>query len=174
MKLKPLLSWFLFFIFLIFIFLFVREIFKNKISSNHIFSPSLKVVKIVDGDTIDILKNNKIERIRLIGIDAPETVDPSKPVQCFGPESTDEIKKLLQNQKVKLENDPTQGEKDKYNRLLRYVFLENGTDINKKMIEGGFAYEYTYDKPYKYKVEYKQAEKSAKINHLGLWSVCYN
>lgn len=129
-----------------------------------------KVVKVIDGDTIDVNVNEKTERIRLIGIDTPEIVDPRKAVQCFGKEASDKAKLLLTNQSVSLESDSTQGERDKYNRLLRYIFLKNGTSFNKLMISDGYAHEYTYNLPYKYQDEYKNAEKSARENKRGLWA----
>lgn len=128
------------------------------------------VTRIVDGDTIDVNINGKIERIRLIGIDTPETLDPRKPVQCFGKEAGDKAKEILTGKKVSLESDPTQGDKDKYDRLLRYVFLEDGTNFNQMMIEEGYAHEYTYAIPYKYQTEFKQAEKDARDGNKGLWN----
>jgi micrococcal nuclease len=136
----------------------------------------LDVVKVVDGDTIDVSLDGKIERIRLIGINTPETVDPRKPVECFGKEASDKAKALLSGKKVYLEADPISGERDKYDRLLRFVFLEDGTSFNLLMIKMGYAYEYTYDVPYKYQAEFKQAQKEAEANKAGLWgdSVCPN
>jgi micrococcal nuclease len=139
-------------------------------------SPSLsqaefyKVIKIVDGDTFDVSVSGRSERVRLIGVDTPELVDPRKPVQCFGREASNKTKEILTGKKVKLESDPTQGDKDKYGRLLRYVFLEDGTNFNKLLISEGFAHEYTYNLPYKYRDEFLAAEKFARENKLGLWA----
>lgn len=129
-----------------------------------------KVVKVVDGDTIDVEINGKIERLRLIGIDTPETVDPRKSVQCFGRESSNKAKELLLGQFVNLESDDTQGERDKYKRLLRYVFLPDGTNFNLYMIAEGYAHEYTYQDPYKYQYDFKEAERLARENNKGLWN----
>lgn len=129
-----------------------------------------QVSNVVDGDTIDVQIEGKKETIRLIGIDTPETVDPREPVQCFGKEASDKAKELLSNKKVSLVADSSQGERDKYNRLLRYVYLEDGTNFNKKMIEDGFAHEYTYNLPYKYQNDFKDAEKKAREGNKGLWS----
>lgn len=128
------------------------------------------VTNVVDGDTIDVNINGKIERLRLIGMDTPETVDPRKPVQCFGKEASDKAKALLTGKKVRLEADPTQGELDKYQRLLRYVFIEDGTFFNKWMIASGYAHEYTYNLPYKYMDKFKQAQRVAQQQTKGLWS----
>ncbi len=128
------------------------------------------VVKVVDGDTIDISINGKTERLRLIGIDTPETVDPRKPVQCFGIEASNKAKSVLTGKKVSLEADNTQGERDKYDRLLRYVFLEDGTNFNQLMIKEGYAHEYTYNLPYKYQQQFKSAQIDAELNKRGLWN----
>lgn len=128
-----------------------------------------EVIRVIDGDTIDIQIDGKIERLRLIGINTPETVDPRKPVECFGREASDKAKTLLVGKKVALESDPSQGERDKYSRLLRYVFLEDGTNFNLEMIATGYAYEYTYEGEYRYQSSFKSAQKSAEANNLGLW-----
>lgn len=134
-----------------------------------------EVVKVVDGDTIDVLINDNVERLRLIGVNTPETVDPRKPVECFGIEASNKTKSLLADQRIYLESDPSQGERDKYNRLLRYVFLEDGTNFNLLLIKEGYAYEYTYDLPYKYQSEFKDAQKEASMNKIGLWgNTCGN
>lgn len=129
-----------------------------------------KVLDVVDGDTIKVLVSNEVVTLRLIGLDTPETKDPRKPVQCFGENASKKAKELLSGKFVYLEADPTQGEKDKYNRLLRYVFFEDSTSYNMKMIKDGYAHEYTYKIPYKYQTEYKNAEKYARENNLGFWS----
>ncbi len=129
------------------------------------------VTQVVDGDTIKVKIGDKIETIRLIGIDAPESVDPRRPVQCFGQEAAARAKELLLGKKVSLRPDPTQGEKDKYGRLLRYVYLEDGTFFNLKMIEEGFAHEYTYKKnPYEERESFIAASNRAKAAQIGLWS----
>lgn len=128
------------------------------------------VSSVVDGDTIKVSINGEIETLRLIGIDTPETVDPRKVVQCFGKEASSKAKELLTGKKVYLEADPTQGERDKYGRLLMYVFLEDNRSYNKLMIEEGYAHEYTYNIPYKYQTEFKAAEKMAREDKKGLWN----
>jgi micrococcal nuclease len=128
-----------------------------------------EVVKVVDGDTLDVMIDGKAERLRLIGINTPETVDPRKPVECFGAEASNKAKALLSGKKISLESDSSQGERDKYDRLLRYVFLEDGTNFNLLMIREGYAYEYTYNLPYKYQSEFKDAQKEASVNKIGLW-----
>jgi micrococcal nuclease len=127
-----------------------------------------QITRVVDGDTIEVLLNGSKEKVRVIGINTPETVDPRKPVECFGREASNFAKGFLANQIVSLESDPTQQERDKYGRLLRYIFV-NEVDFGKLMIEQGYAHEYTYDLPYKYQLEYKEAEKEAREGKVGLW-----
>lgn len=128
------------------------------------------VTKIVDGDTIEVRINGKDEGIRLIGVDTHETVDLRKPVQCFGKEASQKITEILKGKKFRLEADPTQSERDKFNRLLRYVYLEDGTLLNKQLIAEGYAHEYTFETPYKFQAEFKQVETEARNAGKGLWS----
>jgi len=129
-----------------------------------------KVLDVVDGDTIKILVAKEIVTLRLIGIDTPETKDPRKPVQCFGENASKKAKELLLGKLIFIEADLSQGEKDKYGRLLRYVFFDDQTSYNEKMIKDGFAHEYTYNLPYKYQNNFKRAETYARENKLGFWS----
>lgn len=129
-----------------------------------------KIVSVTDGDTIKVAINGKTETLRLIGIDTPEVVDPRTTVQCFGQEASDHAKNILVGKSVYLEADDSQSERDKYDRLLRYVIFEDGTNFNKQMISDGYAYEYTYNVPYKYQQEFKTAQQDATTNSRGLWA----
>lgn len=130
-----------------------------------------QVVKVVDGDTVTVSFDGKNETIRIIGINTPETVDPRKPVECFGQKASEHAKELLNGKSVQLEPDTTQAELDKYNRLLRYIWLEDGTvDFGATMIAEGLAYEYTYNTPYTYQAKYKQLQKEAEREKKGLWA----
>ena len=136
-------------------------------------SPALvyfSVAKVVDGDIIDVLIDGQKARIRLIGLDTPEVVDPRKPVQCFGHEASKRMTELVSGKKVRLERDPTQANRDKYGRLLRYVFLPDGTNVAEKMIREGYGHEYTYQLPYKYQKQFREAERYARDHALGLWA----
>ncbi len=128
------------------------------------------VVKVVDGDTITVSINGTTDTIRIIGLNTPETVDPRKGVECFGREASAFAKQTLSGKTVYLEPDASQSERDKYGRLLRFVFLEDNSDYGKVAIQEGFGYEYTYDLPYRYQTEYKQAQHSAQANKKGLWA----
>ncbi|MEK7450833.1 MAG: thermonuclease family protein [Patescibacteria group bacterium] len=152
---------------------FTGNLNKNRVNLSSITNREgpYKTVWVIDGDTIKVLINNKEETIRLIGIDTPEVVDPRKPVQCFGIEASNKAKEILQSRMVLLEPDAASGDVDQYHRLLRYVFLEDGTNFNKLMIEKGYAHEYTYkDNQYKYRNEFIEKEKEARENKRGLWA----
>lgn len=144
-----------------------------------------KVVSVIDGDTLDIerldgnkvFNMDKIMRVRLIGINTPETVDPRKPVECFGKESSKYLKDLANGKIAAIELDDSQGFLDKYNRILAYVYIkdsgfknDNILFVNEEEIKNGYAYEYTYNTPYKYKEEFKYMENMARQKYLGLWS----
>jgi len=125
---------------------------------------------VVDGDTIHVNVNGQKLKIRLIGIDTPEVVDPRKPVQCFGREASAQAKTILGGQSVYLETDPSQDSIDKYGRTLAYVWTELGRLFNLDMIADGYANEYTYYLPYRYQQEFKAAENDARTHDRGLWS----
>lgn len=128
------------------------------------------VVRVVDGDTVILSIDGRDESVRLIGLDTPETVDPRKPVQCFGKEASEKAKTMLTDKRVRIERDPSQSERDKYDRLLVYLYLEDGTLFNKYMIEEGYGHEYTYITPYIHQQEFKSAEAFARTAQKGLWA----
>lgn len=128
------------------------------------------VTKVVDGDTVTIDLDGTPETIRLIGINTPETVDPRKPVECFGKQASDQAKTLLAGKQVRIEKDPTQGDRDKYGRLLAYIWRDDGLFFNQHMIQEGYAYEYTYGKPYKYQTQFKSDQATAQSSGKGLWA----
>jgi micrococcal nuclease len=129
--------------------------------------PQARVIRVIDGDTVEVSPGG---RVRQIGMDTPETVDPRQPVQCFGREASVKAQELLGGKTVFLEADPTQGERDRYRRLLRYVWLPDGRLFNLEMIAQGYAHEYTYATPYKYQQLFKQAQRTAREQNRGLWA----
>ncbi len=129
-----------------------------------------KVTKVVDGDTLHIDVNGVDEKVRLIGINTPETVDPRTSVQCFGKEASNRMKDLASGKLVRIEYDESQNVRDVYNRLLAYLYLEDGQMLNRKMIADGYAYEYTYLTPYKYQKEFRDIQNIARTSGRGLWS----
>lgn len=138
-------------------------------NSNNILE-NYKIVKVVDGDTVDVenINTKEVERVRLIGINTPESVDPRREVECFGKEASDYVKSF-EGSRVYLVLDDTQSAYDKYNRLLAYIYFEDGQMLNKKLIADGYAYEYTYSNAYKFQREFKDAQNVAKLSGRGLW-----
>ncbi|HCC06139.1 TPA: nuclease [Candidatus Nomurabacteria bacterium] len=132
--------------------------------------PYYKVTRVVDGDTLVININGIDEKVRLIGINTPETVDTRKPVECFGKEASARMEDLADGKNVRLESDDTQSTRDIYGRLLNYVYLEDGQMLNRKMIADGYAYEYTYMTPYKYQKEFRDVQTLARVSARGLWA----
>ena len=132
--------------------------------------PYYKVTRVVDGDTLVVNINGVEEKVRLIGINTPETVDPRKTVECFGKEAGARMKELANGKNVRLESDDTQSLRDIYGRLLDYVYLEDGQMLNRKMVAEGYAYEYTYMTPYKYQKEFRDIQTLARVSARGLWS----
>jgi micrococcal nuclease len=128
------------------------------------------VTRVTDGDTLHVDIEGTDETVRLIGINTPETVDPRRPVECFGKEASNRMKELAKGEIVKLEYDETQSTRDAYGRLLAYVYLEDGEMLNRKMIAEGYAYEYTYMLPYRYQKEFRELQTLAKTSKRGLWS----
>ena len=132
-----------------------------------------KVIKVTDGDTITVNVRGKNESLRLLGIDTPETVDPRKPIQCFGKAASDKMKSFVLGKYVRLVDDATQGNRDKYKRLLRFVYLPDSkaTFINGEMVKQGFAFSYR-QYPTKMLDKFNAFEKYARENNLGLWGSC--
>lgn len=114
--------------------------------------------------------------MRYIGMNTPESVDPRRPVQCFGKEASEFNKDLVEGKKVWLEKDIS--ETDKYGRLLRLVYLENPVNnpnalmVNEELVAKGFAGVYTVPPDVKYKDRFLAAQKIAVENKFGLWKSC--
>ena len=130
-----------------------------------------QVTAVHDGDTISVFTGETEERVRLIGIDTPEKNHPEKPIQCFAEAASIRLSELIDGQKVELIADPASDNRDIYDRLLRYVYHDDGEFINKTMVEEGYAFAYTAF-PFRYLDEFRLAEKYAQFNELGLWSSC--
>lgn len=130
-----------------------------------------QVVSVTDGDTIKVKVNDKVETVRIANINTPESVDPRRPVECMGKEASQKMLEIVSDKKVKLETDQTQKDKDRYGRLIRFVFLEDGTDVGLKLIQLGFAQSSPYgETPHKYLENYKTAQDEAQKNQVGLWN----
>ena len=121
------------------------------------------VERVVDGDTIIV---QGVGRVRLIGVDTPETVDPRRPVECFGKEASAFTKRLLEGQRARLEYD--RDRTDRYGRTLAYVYLPNGTFANAEIVRQGYGHAYTRF-PFRYLDEFRQHERDARQGKRGLW-----
>jgi micrococcal nuclease len=151
--------------------LIYRGVELSKTSPTATAGGDVQLEKVVDGDTIDVVDHGSKHTVRLIGINTPETVDPRKPVQCFGHEASQKSKDLTSSGIARLEVDPLVGDSDKYGRWLRYVYLPDGSMLNARLVAEGYAYEYTYQsQPYSHQAEFKDAAKQAREHGLGLWS----
>lgn len=129
------------------------------------------VTKVEDGDTIEVSMQGHLEKVRLIGVDTPEVVDPRKPVQCFGKQASAFTKSLVTGKKVKLMTDSITSNRDRYDRLLRYVYLEDGRLLNSEIIKGGYGFAYTAF-PFTKVDEFSALETTARQNNAGLWQGC--
>jgi micrococcal nuclease len=123
-----------------------------------------KVAYAVDGDTVKLTTG---ETLRYIGIDTPETKHPKKPVQYFGKEASAVNKKLVSGKDILVEFDVVK--RDKYGRLLGYVFLEDGTFVNADLVKQGYAKVYTYPPNVKYAELFRSLQAEALKEKRGLW-----
>lgn len=130
-----------------------------------------RVTRFHDGDTITVDMNGNEETIRLIGVDTPETHDPRKSVQCFGKAASDFTRQLIGNDPVRLEADPLGTNRDRYDRLLRYVYLPDGRLVQAELIKQGYGFAYT-SFPVSRADEFLGYQKEAREQHRGLWASC--
>lgn len=129
------------------------------------------VTKVVDGDTIEVNMNGKIEKIRMIGLDTPETKKPDAPVQCYGPEASEFAIRTLAGKSVRLEADTKSDNRDRYDRLLRYVYLQDGTLFEELMISRGYGFAYT-SFPFDKSAAFIELQDDARARKAGLWAQC--
>ena len=127
------------------------------------------VTRVVDGDTLVVDINGQEERVRLIGVDTPETVHPRKPVEYFGKEASAFTKRMAEGKTVRLETSQGIADRDRYKRLLRYVFLPDGKLLNAEIIAEGYGHAYTQF-PFDKMEEFRQLERDARENGRGLWA----
>lgn len=126
----------------------------------------------VDGDTIAVNMNGTVETIRFIGVDTPETHKPNTPVQCYGPEAAAHTKAQISKfGKVRLQADPLDTNRDVYGRLLRYVYLPDGTLLDEQIIQQGYGFAYL-DFPFSKKAQFAADGQAAQSAKAGLWAAC--
>jgi micrococcal nuclease len=124
------------------------------------------VTSISDGDTFKVKLGDKTEIVRIVGVNTPELKE------CYGPEAAAAMRQLVSGKRVWLETDVQQGNKDKYGRLLRFVWLDDRTSVNKKLLSEGHGYEVLYSKKaHAYRSSYILAQTEAKNAGRGLWAV---
>ena len=126
-------------------------------------NPVFHVARVIDGDTL-LLSNS--ERVRLIGVDTPELCHPLKPVEYLAKEASEFTRKTVEGKKVRLEYDCRR--RDRYGRLLAYVYLQDGTFLNAEIIKQGYGFAYT-KYPFRYLEAFRQYERGARENGRGLW-----
>lgn len=131
----------------------------------------VKVVDTVDGDTIKVDIQGKEETVRFLGVDTPETKDPRRGVQCYGPQASDFTKYAVMGKAVRLVSDPTEDDRDTYGRLLRYVYLTDQSNLNSLLVVNGFAFAYERF-PTVQMEKLKLLEDNAKQFKRGLWGTC--
>ncbi|MCS5488864.1 thermonuclease family protein [Algoriphagus limi] len=127
-----------------------------------------EVTKVVDGDTFWIDDGTKKgQKIRLIGVNTPETRHPQKPVEYYGREASNYVNSRLKGKKVRLEYDVDRI--DRYGRTLAYVFLEDGLFLNADLLKNGYAQVMTVPPNVKYSEMFLKLERKARGNKMGLW-----
>jgi micrococcal nuclease len=137
--------------------------------SSDVNREKVRVAEVIDGDTIK-LENGQV--VRYIGIDAPETVHPDKPIQCYGKEAFNKNKELVEGKEIEMEKGVP--ESDEYARLLRYIWVED-IFVNEYLVREGFARSSTYLSGIEYKEKFEEAEREAREEGRGLWgSDCDN
>jgi len=133
-------------------------------TAEKILRQRFRVARVVDGDTVKVQTG---ETLRYIGIDTPETKHPKKPVEYFGKEASAVNKKLVSGKDILVEFDVQQ--RDKYGRLLGYVFLPDGTFVNAELVKQGYAKVYTYPPNVKYSSFFRNLQAEAIKHKRGLW-----
>jgi micrococcal nuclease len=128
-----------------------------------------EVMSVVDGDTLDVRWNGRTERVRLLGVDTPETVDPHRPVGCYGPEASAFTHRRLQGRTVHLRFDRER--RDRYGRLLAYVEVD-GRRFNDELLTGGYARLLVIPPNGRHARAMLDEELAARSAARGLWGAC--
>ena len=127
------------------------------------------VTGVVDGDTIEVAWRRGAERVRLLGVDTPETVHPARPVECYGPEASAYTKHSLLGRRVRLSFDRVR--RDPYGRLLAYVELD-GRSFNDELLDGGYARLLVIPPNGVHARAMLDHELAARASGRGLWGAC--
>ena len=128
-----------------------------------------RVLRVVDGDTIVVRLHGRRERVRYIGIDAPESVAPDRPVECYGHAAAAENRRLVSGRTVTLATDAER--RDRFGRLLAYVRVE-GRLVNEELVRGGFATTLEIAPNLRHAARLRALEREARRARRGLWGAC--
>ena len=151
--------------------LLVLGVLSSCASANSLHSDIATIESVIDGDTIVLRVQNQTETVRLLGVDTPETVHPSKPIECFGPEASAFTKAaLVKGSTVKLLRDVEP--RDRFQRLLVYLFLADGTLFNQLLIDRGLAKTLSIEPNTAFASQFATHESNAKDRRVGLWHYC--
>lgn len=131
------------------------------------YGRAIKVARVIDGDTVELVNG---DRLRYIGIDTPEEVDPRKPIQCFAKEAAAANQALVEGKSIISYKDTSL--RDKYGRWLGFVYLNDGTFVNLELVQKGFAFSYPYKPDISRAREFEKAETEARFAGRGLWTAC--
>ncbi|MBP9852932.1 MAG: micrococcal nuclease [Patescibacteria group bacterium] len=123
-----------------------------------------------DGDTVTVDMGGTIETVRFIGVDTPETHKENTPVQCYGSEASAYTRQRIGQGKIRLKADRLTTNRDRYDRLLRYVMVDGSTDLGYELVSKGYAFAYAF--PFANSQKYARAMKDAQVAKRGLWGVC--
>ena len=132
--------------------------------------PQVRVVRVVDGDTIIVRLAGSNERVRYIGMDTPESVKPNSPVECFGKAASAENERLVGGRTVRLEFDVER--RDRYGRLLAYIRRTDGSMVNELLLRRGYAMTLTIPPNVRYAERFLKAQRAAREAGRGLWGRC--
>ena len=134
-------------------------------------TPAVRVVRVVDGDTIRVEGPSGEEAVRYIGIDTPESVKPGSPVECFAKRASAFNEQLVGGERVRLVRDVD--ERDRYGRLLAYVYRErDGLFVNAELVRGGYATVTTFPPNVAHEGEFRRLARRARLSGRGLWGKC--
>jgi micrococcal nuclease len=130
-----------------------------------------RVARVIDGDTIVLIPN---EKVRSIGVDAPETTHPKKIIECFDKDAKEFMRAAVEGKTVRFvldEANAVRNHKDRYGRTLGYLYTEDGSLLKAELIRRGYAHAYTRF-PFRYTVEFREMERQARTEAAGFWSSC--
>jgi micrococcal nuclease len=132
-------------------------------------SSGASVTRVVDGDTIEVRLDGRLEKVRLIGVDTPESVKPGTPVECFAKAASAETQRLVDGRRVTLRYDAER--RDRYGRLLAYVYRD-GVFVNASLVEDGYARTLTIPPNVAHADEFARLTREAREDRRGLWGAC--